>query len=379
MNCMKNRLPMLEYVDQLYPSTKLDNVLIVACQHILETNVDLFDAIMGKGVKPENIFLLGKCYSTSLEVYAQLRKRKINISSLSIAYDSHESFDEQFKSYIKDFFDEIKQEVDFERFDKIIVLDDGGGLILHVNNILEKFNNFVAIEQTASGYEKLKDAKLNFPVINVAKSQAKLQIESPFIAEVIVRKLKRYIESIGLAEPKIVVVGQGAIGRNLYEFLEKEFRTIKYDIVTHAHPFPGEYEKDVQEFDVIIGATGSQMLKENDLKKLKTGAVLVSASSSDREFPVAHLRKLIKKDCNCHADIYVNDIYIPNSGFPINFDGSRNSVSAEKIQFTRALLLAGVLECCSNKDLKNEIIDLDEFIQDKIMLEFEKCSERKIE
>jgi len=348
----------------------MDNVLVLACQHILETTVDLFDAIVSKGVRPGNIYLMGKCYSTSENVFEELKERGINVSSLSKAYTSHTSFDEQFKSYINDFFSEIRKKLDFSKFDKIIILDDGGELILCANNILNEFSNVAGVEQTASGYEKIKNMSLNFPVINIAKSHAKLHVESPFIAEVIVRKIKEYLEKILLSEPKMIIVGQGAIGKSLYELLSKDFHTTKYDIVTHCHPFPGEYEHDLHDADVIIGATGKTILLPDYFKKLKQNTLLISASSSDREFSAVYLRKLIEENVDCHKDINVDGIHILNSGFPINFDGSRDSVIAEKIQFTRALLFLGVLEAFLGNDSRNEIIGLDESVQEKIISKF---------
>jgi S-adenosylhomocysteine hydrolase len=367
---MKNGLPLLNYIDRLYPQISLDNVLIIACQHVLETTTNFFEAIIEKGVKPENIYLIGKCYSTNKSVFNEIRNKGINISDLSLAYDSHESFDEQFHFYIKSFCLRVKNNVKIENFQKIIILDDGGELILTVSEILEKFSNVVGIEQTASGYEKIKSKLLNFPIINVAKSNAKLQIESPFIAEIVVEKLRRYFEKTKLSDPRIMVVGQGAIGRSLYDALKNGFHTVKYDIVTHEHPFPGEYEKDLCNFDVIIGATGSTIINQYDLDKLKPGVLLVSSSSSDREFPAAFLRSLVKKSKDCHEDVCINGFYLANSGFPINFDGSRSSVSAEKIQFTRALLFAAVLEGFKGENLKNEIVELNDFIQKEIVSEF---------
>jgi hypothetical protein len=66
----------------------------------------------------------------------------------------------------------------------------------------------------------------------------------------------------------------------------------------------------------------------------------------------------------------VNGITLLNCGFPINFnDGKKHSVAPEKIQLTRSLLLAGILEA-QIKKLPNSLIELDLSLQDKISREF---------
>jgi hypothetical protein len=58
-----------------------------------------------------------------------------------------------------------------------------------------------------------------------------------------------------------------------------------------------------------------------------------------------------------------------NNGFPINFDGEKNSVPIEKIQLTRALLMLGIFQAYELEKMDGKIIPLDIEIQRGIIKE----------
>lgn len=365
----ENRLPLLKFVSDIYPDINLSNTLVIACQHLLGTTYDLFDEMFKKGLKPENVYLIGKCYSTNKETFHKFVNRGVNVSAYSSEFDSYVSFDEQFQGYIEKFLQEIKTKINTKNYEKVVILDDGGNLILFANDFFEDSSNFIGIEQTSSGYEKIKDINLSFPVINIARSKTKLQYESPMIAELIADKAKKYIKSNGLSNPTILVIGQGYIGKAITEILKRDFSVNGCDNLAHKCDFRGDYRSRLDEFDIIIGAVGKTVLSAGDFGKLKNGVVLISASSSDREFSAVYLRRLESQTNNCHKDFIANKIKLLNGGFPINFDGNEHSLKPEKIQLTRALLLAGFFESISIKDEKG-LQELNDNIQNKIIEEF---------
>lgn len=359
-------LPLVDYTLTLYPNVDLSETTLIACQHLLGSTLAIFEALFRKGLKPENTYVLGKCYSTNGKVYQEFVNRGVKISPLSKAFDSRLSFDEQFQSYIENFIKGIS----VLREQKIIILDDGAELILFANDFLKNTKKIVGVEQTSSGHEKLKKVELNFPVINIARSEAKLKIESPMIADVAFNKINHYFKKQKLSCPKILIVGQGAIGKAVYQLLHHQYDVVAYDLLTHHLQFPGGFESRLIDFDVIIGATGQSIVVPGDFSKLKENVILISVSSSDREFSGSYLRRLTSQTDDCHKDYLVNGINLLNSGFPINFDGSEHSVAPEKIQFTRALLVAGVLQALNSKEDKG-LIDLDYTTQKILTKEFQ--------
>jgi S-adenosylhomocysteine hydrolase len=366
------KLPLLDYTAALFREIRFENVLVIAVQHLLDTNFSMFEYLFRQGLQPKNTYLLGKCYSTNNEILRRFVKKGVNVDSSSTTFDSYKSFDKQFESEVKNFLKDITKRIDFRKYEKVILLDDGGYLIYFVNNLIKDTTNFTAIEQTSSGYNKLKNQKSKFPIINVARSEAKLRFESPFIAEEIVKQIYIKLKRFKLSPKKVLIVGAGPIGKEIYKLLSKDFKTNLFDNQYKDSDFRNvELKNIISGFDLIIGATGNEIISSNDLHRLMNKTMLVSASSSDREFSATTLRKKTLRNTDCHKDILINGIYLINSGFPINFDGKKNSVSPERIQLTRAIMLAAVFLAMRNK-YEPGIINLDLNLQQKLIREFEK-------
>ena len=365
------KLPLLYYVSTSFSKIRLDNMLVIACQHILETNYTMFEYLFEKGLKPNNTFLLGKCYSTNKDVLKRFQKKGVHVHKGSIAYDSYKGFDEQFEEQVIDFIKQFKR-MKLEEYEKIIILDDGGYLVYWANTLLKNLKNVVAVEQTSSGYVKLKNLKLNFPVINVARSEAKLKFESPFIAETAIFKLKERLSKFKLSPKNVLVIGNGSVGRNVSNILKREFEVKHYDLDNSLSDFKNkDLSSIISQFDMIVGCTGEAVIKKEQFNLLKRGVVLVSISSSDREFSASKLRKLTDKNKDCHLDLKINGLVLINSGFPVNFDGKPHSAEPEKIQLTRALIFSAVCLGVLNK-YPVGLIDLGQNIQTKIISTFNK-------
>src|SRR3989344_8928060 len=205
-------LPLLDFVSSTYKDVKLDKVLLIASQHILESQRLMFEYFIEKGLKPENIFLIGKCYSTNRGVIKRFQKMEIYVSPKSESFDQNLSFDEQFEGYTRELLDYVNKRVNLKNYDRVIILEDGGSLLSYANRILKDTRNIIGIEQTSAGYEKLKNIKLDFPVINVARSYAKLKVESPIIAKTCIERLKSSLSRLKLKPKSILIIGAGAVG-----------------------------------------------------------------------------------------------------------------------------------------------------------------------
>lgn len=364
------KLPLLDYTSTLFKEINFENVLVIAVQHILETNLAMFEYLFNMGLKPENTFLIGKCYSTNKEVMEKFRKKGVYVHNGSVKFDSHLSFDSVFESEVRNFLKLIQNKVDFQNYKKVLLIDDGGYLVNIGNSLIENTANVVAIEQTSSGYNKLRKINLKFPVINVARSNAKLDYESPFIAELVANKLSDKIKFHKLKPKNVLIVGAGPIGKNLIKILKEKLDTHIYDLHQHISDFgKTKLENIISAFDLIIGASGNEIIGDKSYGKFKKDVILASASSSDREFSAVSLRKQAPKITDCHKDIFVNNIWLFNCGFPLNFDGNKNSVSPEKIQITRALMLSAICLAMVNKYQKN-FIELDPKFQKLIIKKF---------
>lgn len=362
-----SKMPLLEYVKSCHPCVSLEKVLLIGCQHILATTHLMLRALCQIGLDPKNIFILGKCYSSNRSVFLEMRKDGIQVSDLSFSFESREAFDKQFCRYNEKFLKQTLSNIDLSKFEKIVLLDDGGQLLMLATDYFKDFTNIIGIEQTTSGYEKIKSIKSHFPIINVARSQAKLIYESPFIAEAVIKKTLKCIDALRRDPKEILIIGHGVIGSSIYKALRGNYRIRIYDKVLDEKSKLDEYLRTA---DLVIGCTGETSLPIHKHKFLKRGCILLSASSSDREFDAVHLRKKVLNLKNCHTDLDVNGKILLNCGFPVNFDGCRNSVTPAKIQLTRALLMSAILQACETSDCNPEIIPLDIEIQREVVNKF---------
>lgn len=345
--------PILRRVFNYYYHKQLDisDLKIFSCQHLLAPQYEMYKLFIKFGFDPKNIIVLGKAYSSNKGIILDLQSLGIKVVQQEF---SGTAFDKEHAMNCRKVVEEM-----FDT-DKNIILDDGGYLIYEA----KKKNVLFAVEQTSSGFRKLENEILNFPVFNVARSKTKLIEESPIIGNLICERLKSYFAYKNILSPKIFIIGLGHIGNSLLNILEKEgFNVTGFDvekdkdgIISHLR-----FEKP----DVVIGATGSSLFDSVDLNQLVGNHVyhFISVSSSDREFPVAGFRK----NSQVHDDICDRNFVFVNNGFPITFKGNRYESSPAEIEKTIALLMGSIMHGVikKNERLKG-IIEIPDILEDLI-------------
>src|SRR5579872_233920 len=359
-------LKLLQFTDNHWRYPSLERIAIIGAQHIMESTLCLFRNLKMNGLLASNTFLIGKCYSTSKSVFDDFLNEGFNVSPSSFYFDSHLSYDSVYRNNIAEFVKDAIGKIDFTNIDKLIIIDDGGYLIRHVN-ALEISVPVVSIEQTSSGVNYLQDAHLNIPVLNVARSQAKLELETPFIVESCMNRLLQYISHEDFKNRNALILGAGAVGSALSVALKDVCSVEIFDprFSDGSHLIPA-----LKQTDLVIGCSGSSALHYDQYKYLKDGAMLASFSSSDREFEAYKFRKLFPRTNNCLSSFHNNRLLLIQSGFPINFWGSRNNMSLDKIQITLSLLLTAIYQALYIEADQRGIIRLDEESERLIMSEF---------
>lgn len=363
-------LELLEYTDKIWDCPNLKNVAVIGAQHIMESTLCLFRNLEKNGLNPDNVFLLGKCYSTSPSVYEDFKKSGFRVSPLSFSYDSHQSFDELYKQNIRLFLLEAVRCLDLTNVEKIILLDDGGYLIQAIHSIDLPQVPVVCIEQTSAGIHHLKDLELGLPVLNVARSQAKLVLETPFIVESVLNRFFQYFTPLQIRNKTILILGYGVVGRVLEQQLTQLCNILVFD---PAYPNRLSFQECLSQADVVLGCSGSTSLRYEDYKSLKEGAILVSVSSSDREFESHLFRQQFPQNEDCLLS-FQGKIHLVQSGFPINFWRERNNMSLDKIQITMALLSSAIYQATSEKLSASGIISINVDAEKQIMSKFVEIS-----
>lgn len=358
------QLPLLEHVMKLWSYPSLEGIAVIGVQHLMESTLAMIQALLELGLDPTLFHLIGKCYSTNPEIEEELRDAGISVSKLSQAYDRNRSFDEQFQEYLSLFVSQALEKIDWDACHTLILLDDGGALIHHLEKIRQsepnRFNRvkITAIEQTSSGYHRLKEMDLNFPVYNIARSYTKLTLETPYIIASSIARMAQKMDLIDYSDSGecALVLGHGVLGSAVISYLNR------WHVPILAH------EKDEDEYalaaklaqsKLVIGTTGCVAINRSQHRFIKPGTTLVSLSSSDREFDAVHLRKGCDRfSGSCWDDLNCHGIHLIQSGFPVNFWGCRNNIPLESIQITLALLLAALLDSATEERQRSGFVSL---------------------
>lgn len=361
-------LPLVEHLLSQYPDLDLSRTRILGVQHILETTHSMFRSLYKKGLKPENVSLIGKCYSTNLEVLKEMQEDGIDASNRSYAYNSHLDFDTAFTKDVAQFIEDRREVLETETYDLIVILDDGGKCLKYLKEEhINAKSPLVGVEQTSAGYEKIKDKTLVFPVINVAKEPLKLNLESPMIAQAFFERLFPSIKRVSKGVGNFLIIGGGPIGKCIHDkLLAKHYEADIFDLNQDLSSIDSlVLEKLINQYDCIIGCTGQTSVPHTMHSHFKKGAILASASSSDREFDAVYLRQKLKPSDRCHQDVNIDGIHLINSGFPVNFDGERENIELELIQLTIALIAGAIIQAkVHHEQLNNHIVPLtDELVE----------------
>ncbi len=282
--------------------------------------------------------------------------------------------DEDFENSLEKFLNDLKKEVDFRKFEKIIVLDDGGHLIEKTQKTIKTDVPIIGVEQTSSGYNRLKSKNISFPIVNMARSWIKLKHESPIITRLAYKKIINKILKLKRRIKNVLIVGNGVIGKHICLDLEnnRKFNVSKYDINQKNKSDFLKLETHLSNFDLIIGCSGVTSLPYSKFRFLKKNAILVSLSSSDREFDAANFRKFGSKAINCHTTIKKDDIHLVNCGFPINFDKDFDRIDTDDFQLTRSIVLASVCQAQALTPTNKGWLKLDTNLQNAILKQWKK-------
>ncbi|MCW3131437.1 MAG: 3-hydroxyacyl-CoA dehydrogenase NAD-binding domain-containing protein [Candidatus Methanospirare jalkutatii] len=228
---------------------------------------------------------------------------------------------------------------------KFIVIEDGGYIVPLLHKRFPKLleNTIGAVEQTTRGIrndEQIGDLKI--PVLNVAGSKIKNEIEPPHVADAVIRNLESLLMGEKLRGSKAAVLGYGTIGREIAKRLNsKGMKVTVYDLdeLKRSRAREDEWVSEVvnESYNavknklLVIGCSGETSIGREEILSLSHGTYLVSASSDQREIGLMELKALSssKKTLRNENGIKIGTsytirgqnkvIHLIADGFPINF------------------------------------------------------------
>ena len=151
------KIPKLTLLTEMVSAVKnsqmlpdLSNAMFIGVQHVLETTVTLFDSLKDLGVKYENMYFSGKCYSTALDIEYQVRKRSIHLMQGNKPEELGE-YEKYCRKGIAKMWEYFIEDISNKKVDMIIILDEGGRCLEGMPEFIGFKYRVAAIEQTRAG------------------------------------------------------------------------------------------------------------------------------------------------------------------------------------------------------------------------------------
>lgn len=402
-------LPLLEYVGERYIGEKRPfwGYKILAVQHLLGSSIPLFLMLEKGGALRQDIYVVGKAYSSHPSIVKKLVSRGYNLSFADVfTFVDNKPYDSVLEKNILRFCSVMVEKGLKDKRQKALIIDDGGKAIQLVHRRYPHLLGRVcSVEQTSRGARALASMQLSMPVVNVARSEAKTILESPIIAKIMVQEFINSLDEwnktkvFQLKDNKILVLGYGFIGEHVvYELLKLGFDIAVYDPdherLKKAADIPkikpisrrsGVYS----DVSVIIGCSGKPSIPIGEFQRIRPGTLLVNMASTDTEFSAWRFRNkqhIVHQRVLPSDELYLQEFfplpwrslyrinerdtffYLANGGFPIDFCGKVNPVPVDEIQLTTALLLIGAIQ--ATRETQSGLINLDPVMQDELVTQY---------
>ncbi|MBI5507786.1 MAG: hypothetical protein HY903_03425 [Deltaproteobacteria bacterium] len=351
--------PLLEHVLETVTGKPLVNTNVLRVAHLLGHSYALTRAMARAGAVGPSTTIVGTPYGSSDVVAEAIRDLGIDVRVPALSMASY-------RKEVEKALDDVVARYRKNRF-PIHVLDDGG-LVAELLHTKAKYKDVLGVveivEQTTGGILKAEKHALGVPVLNVARSESK-QEEGLYIGEIVAAKVLQALSRLGSnLEGKVVtVVGYGFVGKALAAILTAagarvqvvESNPVRAKDATELYGARGRAEA-LKSADIIIGVTGEPSLTMDEVRTLKDGVVLASASSKRVELPMEEIeagashRTVAAADSplsRCRTVTYTlgkKKVTVLGDGYPVNFDGDVENVPADRIQLTDAAMLAGSLQ-----------------------------------
>lgn len=360
-----------------------EGAMVLACQHALTTQVDMFDALIAHGAEPSSIYVSSPPYSEDASVMDALATRGIRVQK-----NSFSDIAEQPSAYRLGEFERARNaalETLVDRFAKqarvtsgpILVLDDGGLLLraLHRKHP-DLLHRVRAVEQTTRGLTELSRIDVKCPVKNVAASLGKEE-EAPFIAESVLSSLVELFAEASIKsfiDLPITLVGYGTVGSALaalckslgcrVTIVDKD-ETRRKQAAEQGFVTADTVQEGAKNARILLGATGHRSISRDELRHLPDGCLVASGSSAEIEIDTAFLaREDAQLSRRVAGDAFFEEyglqvrpvdgvqtyflgdrrILLARGGRPVNFNRGPERIRPEKIQQTMALMFRGAVE-----------------------------------
>lgn len=330
-----------------------EDTALVAVQHMLLQTVDLFETIGKMGLRPENIFALGKVYSNNGAVIEALREMRINVVATTMPELGE--FQQSFERDVETLWQVVSDALAQRRIKRILILDDGGVCLTKVPADILRRYAFCGVEQTSQGMFLFEERPPLFAVMSWARAAVKLEIGGPIFARSFIDKMNTLFRA---RDKQLGVIGLGSIGRGVARLSARQgHRTLFYDpdpalqiprLLSESITRLDSLEELMLRCDYVVGCSGRNPFKDRWPMRHKPGIMLLSASGGDQEFGPIIKALTGKTDFRVDPitwDLSDGSLLIAYRGYPYNFvSRSPEAVPSNIVQLETGGLLAGLIQ-----------------------------------
>ncbi len=411
-------MPLLKaFVKERKPSQPFKGVTALLIQHQLGNQGPQVQAMVELGLDPKKIYWLDIPYTSSalfrrtVQERHQIPEENFWVSRCNVL-EPYGKF--QFR----------RTQDAFKHFlrrppERLLVLDDGAYFVEAAMAFKDRLPNIAIVEQTTRGVTKIEESAAltrysrAYPIVNVARSEPKLELESPWIGSAVLLSLARHLRDLERRSPQFtvnpdspcLVLGYGAVGRQVAAHLRglatvyvSDTRQSQLDLAI-ADGFP-TWDRQSQitasepiEFKLVVGCTGRASFTVGDHGFLDRHAVLVSASSGSVELSRSDFIDLATASDdddirvksarlapegvhqNLRMQIVGRSVVFLNAGYPINFDGRLNCVPSKYMQPTQLLMVYGAIQALNTQS--RGLVDIDQDFCDDLTDRFRSCLDER--
>lgn len=363
----ETRAPLMEVTQALVRSAKAHgfgfgkDTAIVAAQHMIWQTVDLFRTIADLGVRPENIFVVGKVYSNAPEVVDELSRIGINVTGTATPPPGE--FNQYFRPDLAQLWEITERHLSRRNISRIMVLDDGGQCITSTPPHLLQRYSMEGVEQTSLGMVIFEKRPPPYAVTSWARSAVKLLIEGPIFAHGLLSKVQtEFLKHEVLRDKEVGVIGLGSIGTATAKLtLLQHNKVFFYDLNPDVFISPelqarvtrvDSLEELMTRCEYVFGCSGRNPFKDKWPMKYRHGIKLFSGSSGDQEFGSIirdlrrHKRFRVDSetwDLRCEGPY--GPMFIGYGGYPYNFAAHNGEpIPTRIVQIETGGLLASLMQ-----------------------------------
>jgi D-isomer specific 2-hydroxyacid dehydrogenase-like protein len=339
-----------------------DHTALVAVQHMLQQTVDLFNTANAMGMRPENIFALGKVYSNSPPVIDTLRRMGVNIVGTTTPEPGE--FHRYFEQDVRRLWQVAAEQFANRGIKRVLVLDDGGLCITNVPDEVFARYELCGVEQTSMGMFRFQEKAPRCAVISWARTAVKLEIGGPIFSRCFLDRLNtEFLGYKTLQGKQLGIIGMGSIGRALAKLALKQGASVLYydpDPYLHIGSTLRSRIIRVESLEQLMiwceyvaGCSGRNPFRDKWPLRHKPGIKLFSASGEDQEFGpiIADLKN--KPDFKVEPHTWnISSEYGPSGaiqiaylGYPYNFVSRASEAAPTRIvQVETGGLLAALIQ-----------------------------------